>query len=325
MSAITAKKPSKKTVAALLAEHLGGQVEAWTVSPIRTGKFNTSFTGQGPAGQVVIRLAPPETSGLLFYEKLMMRQEPELHATMLAHADLPIPKIVAFDFSHAAINRDFVIMERLPGRPFSQVNTLSHNQREQVLFQVGQILRQIHQIQGQHYGYNGPHQPMEPQTTWWAAFQIMWQKLLADVQTCGMYTPQETADGIALLTAYQAHFQHAPQPHLLHMDVWSQNILVDKAGKVTGLLDFDRALWGDPEIEFAVLDYCGLSGSPFWEGYQSKRPHSPESRTRHSFYILYEVLKYIPISIWRRDDLPAAEDYKQMANHILARLKASLG
>ncbi|OUL36382.1 hypothetical protein BV372_08175 [Nostoc sp. T09] len=58
---------------------------------------------------------------------------------------------------------------------------------------------------------------------------------------------------------------------MLHMDVWFQNILVDSAGNVTGLVDFDRALWGDPEIEFAVLDYCGISEPAFWRGYGRER------------------------------------------------------
>ena len=57
-----------------------------------------------------------------------------------------------------------------------------------------------------------------------------------------------------LLDLYLEHFDRPITPRLLHMDVWSQNILIDEEGNVTGLVDFDRALWGDVEIEFAVLD-----------------------------------------------------------------------
>ena len=42
--------------------------------------------------------------------------------------------------------------------------------------------------------------------------------------------------------------------------------LVDANNKVTGLIDWDRALYGDPEIEYAVLDVCGISKPAFWEG-----------------------------------------------------------
>lgn len=45
--------------------------------------------------------------------------------------------------------------------------------------------------------------------------------------------------------------------------VQQTNILIDNQGSVTGIVDFDRALWGDVEIEFAVLDYCGISEPAF--------------------------------------------------------------
>jgi aminoglycoside phosphotransferase (APT) family kinase protein len=61
---------------------------------------------------------------------------------------------------------------------------------------------------------------------------------------------------------------------LLHMDVWAENILADERGRLRGLIDWDRALWGDPEIEFAVLDYCGISEPAFWEGYGVERDTS---------------------------------------------------
>jgi fructosamine-3-kinase len=104
------------------------------------------------------------------------------------------------------------------------------------------------------------------------------------------------------------------------MDVWSQNILVDGAGNVTGLVDFDRALWGDVEIEFAVLDYCGISEPPFWEGYGAERDTSPAAMIRRQFYLLYEVQKYMPIRVWRRNNPAAAARYKQQSLAMAAQL-----
>ena len=90
-----------------------------------------------------------------------------------------------------------------------------------------------------------------------------------------------------------------------------QNILIDPQGNVTGLVDFDRALWGDVELEFAVLDYCGISEPSFWEGYGLPRDESPPALIRRQFYLLYEVQKYMPIRVWRRNDPAAAAQYKQ--------------
>jgi hypothetical protein len=82
---------------------------------------------------------------------------------------------------------------------------------------------------------------------------------------------------------------------------------------VSGLVDFDRALWGDVEIEFAVLDYCGVSEPAFWEGYGAERDESPAAMIRRQFYLLYEMQKYMPIRIWRRNDPMGAERYKRQS------------
>jgi aminoglycoside phosphotransferase (APT) family kinase protein len=109
------------------------------------------------------------------------------------------------------------------------------------------------------------------------------------------------------------------------MDVWSQNILVDEQGYMTGLVDFDRALWGDPEIEFAVLDYCGISEPAFWLGYGRDRDTSFSAQIRARFYLLYEVQKYIPIRIWRRNAPAQALEYKRTAFGLAQPLLQALG
>ena len=108
------------------------------------------------------------------------------------------------------------------------------------------------------------------------------------------------------------------------MDVWAQNILADDEGRLTGLLDWDRALWGDPEIEFAVLDYCGISEPAFWEGYGAERDRSPEAEVRRVFYLLYEVQKYIFIRKVRRNRPAEAERFRQQSLR-LARSLAGEG
>jgi fructosamine-3-kinase len=102
--------------------------------------------------------------------------------------------------------------------------------------------------------------------------------------------------------------------------VWAQNILIDEAGNVTGLVDLDRALWGDIEIEFAVLDYCGVSEPAFWEGYGTRRDESPPATIRRLFYLLYEVQKYMPIRVWRRNDPAGALRYKRHSFALAAQL-----
>jgi Ser/Thr protein kinase RdoA (MazF antagonist) len=86
------------------------------------------------------------------------------------------------------------------------------------------------------YGYLGEHRPMEPQPSWFAAFRLMWHRLLDDVVACGAYSATEAQVLRGLLDRHHEHLMHPIQPCLLHMDVWAQNILVDAAGNVTDLV-----------------------------------------------------------------------------------------
>ncbi len=294
--------------------------------PVSTGKHNTSYWVKSDVGRFVLRVAPSDDTGFLFYEVRMMRQEPELHALIQANTDIPIATIVGYDFSRSHIDRDYLLMEALPGTPISQAQWMTRAQHQRALRQVGIHLKKLHAITAtEHlgntaYGYLGDHHPMEAQSSWAHAFDVMWNYLLDDVVACGAYSQAEAQVFRDLLVAYYDIFDRPVTPSLLHMDVWSQNILVDKAGNVAGLVDFDRALWGDVEIEFAVLDYCGISEAAFWEGYGTLRDTSPEAQIRQQFYLLYEVQKYMPIHVWRRSHDPDVQRYKSYSFRLAAEL-----
>jgi len=288
---------------------------------IATGKFNTSyFVTLEDGREVVLRIAPPDDAGFLFYERRMMAQEPGLHRLLRAQTSIPVAEILVHDDSRRAVDRDFLIMERLPGRAMSDVS-LSRAVADRILEQTGRHLRQLHDTcRDTRYGYIGEHHPMEPADTWADAFRVMWALLVEDIRACGVYDADEVKAACGLLDHHLASFDRHVPSCLLHMDIWAQNILVDDAGDVTGLVDWDRALWGDVEIEFAVLDYCGISEPSFWRGYGRERDTSPAARIRGAFYYLYELQKYIVIRMLRSKAPADAARYKAHAARILAQL-----
>ena len=320
------KPYSTKRLTEIVLAHISADLSSLNLSPIRTGRHNTSYWVESNLGHFVLRIAPPDDAGFLFYEQRMIRQEPELHDLIHSHTNLPVSRVIGQDFSRTHLDRDYLLMTARPGTPLSDAPGLTPTKFQRALRQVGEYLHQLHALTApdclgtEAYGYLGAHHPMEPQPTWAAAFRVMWNKLLDDVVACGSYTQSEAQSMRDLLDLYLKHFDRPIVPRLLHMDVWSQNILIDEEGNVTGLVDFDRALWGDVEIEFAVLDYCGISEPAFWEGYGSLRDESPSAIIRRQFYLLYEVQKYMPIRVWRRNDPAAATRYKRHSFALAAEI-----
>jgi aminoglycoside phosphotransferase (APT) family kinase protein len=290
-------------------ESMIGAHHPWRVASferIRTGKYNVSYdvhlypnghSGQPPA--VILRIAPPAQTGGTFYEIGMMAQEPKVHEIVRRETHLPIAEIYSYDSSHSVVDRDFVIMQKLPGTALSEIRGLTVPLYDHVLEQVGRMLAELHHVTSDHYGYFGEHHCMTPQPDWPRAFHVMWNRLADDIVAAGGYDEQESAKVRLLYDKFTDAFDPEVEASLLHMDIWAQNILTDATGTVTGLVDWDRALWGDPEIEFAVLDYCGLAQPAFWRGYGRKRDSSPEAAVRGLFYYLYEIQKYIVIHLTR--------------------------
>lgn len=319
-----AERFATKLLAQLVTAHLPADPDRLAFEPIHTGKHNTSYFVSGAGDDLVLRISPPDDSGFLFYERRMMAQEPQLHALLREQTSVPVAEILAYDDSRRLLDRDYLVMERLPGRPLTDIR-LTSGQVEGVLEQMGVYLAQMHALVADRYGYLGAHRPMMPQTTWIKAFSVMWNKLLDDVVACGGYRHDEADRLRRLLEIYRPHFDRPVPASLLHMDVWGQNILVDDEGRVTGLVDLDRALWGDPEIEFAVLDYCGVSEPAFWRGYGRPRDVSFPAQIRARFYLLYEIQKYIVIRIWRRNDPVQALQYKRQSFELAKPLLQALG
>jgi len=154
---------------------------------------------------------------------------------------------------------------------------------------------------------------MQPQATWREAFAVMYRKELDDIVACGVYDERTADAAMNLLREHLDAFDHCDTSRLLHGDLWVTNLLVKPDGEVTGLLDFDRACWGDVEWDLAIAEYCGVTQPAFWEGYS---PHAPvpvrpgyadtgPAAVRRMFYLLYEHQKYIVISMSKRRDDPA--------------------
>ncbi|MHC4872122.1 MAG: phosphotransferase family protein [Planctomycetota bacterium] len=280
------------------------------VIPIPTGHFNKSCFVNSNSHQLVIRIAPSAGTRQLFYEKDMMRQEMEIHECVKQHTSIPVPAIHIFDDSSHFFADNFIIMERLPGEALSSVVKVDCSE---VLQQVGRYLAEAHGIRGAKYGYTGSHTPMPVQDNWADAFAVMWEKLILDISETGIYSADLCRKLIALQQSRRALFEHNPSASLLHMDVWPQNILVDAHSRVTGLIDWDRSLRGDPELEFAVLDYCSISEPDFWAGYGKERDNSDAAQLRKVFYLLYEVQKYIVIEYGRRKNPAKATSYAEHA------------
>ncbi|KJK41256.1 hypothetical protein UK23_39915 [Lentzea aerocolonigenes] len=205
----------------------------FTVRPLGGGTYNEVFRVTSPEGDFVLKVSPSGRPGLT-YERNLMRTEALF--CRLGHAVAPVPEVVHTDFSRALVNSDALLTTWLPGRPLFGREDVD---RPLVRRQLGQAVAALHEVTGPGFGYPqlGLH------TTWTAAFLAMFDAVKADARRYGVELP-----GIPLDPAV---FDEVKRPALVHFDLWDGNILTDTG--LTGLVDGERAFWGDPVAEFVSL------------------------------------------------------------------------
>lgn len=306
---------STNKAAELASKHLGEK--EWSCTAFGAGKFSDTFIVEAPGTtQHVLRIAPPDNVLQLFYEYRMMRQEPSIHRRLRDETDVPVPEITAYDFSRELIDRDYLIMPKLPGTPLSECS-LSRSALQRVFREWGYYVAQIHSITDpdNRFGYLGEHNCMTPCRTWSEAFAVMYRKELDDIVATGIYDDKTAEDMMSTLNKNLSAFDHCQVSHLLHGDLWVTNVLATQEGRVTGVIDFDRACWGDIEWDLAIAEYCGVTQPPFWEGYgKSIERHKGPAAIRRLFYLLYEHQKYIVIAMSsRRNDPNGARRYAEQS------------
>lgn len=209
----------------------------FTLRTMGGGTYNDVYRVTSPEGDFVLKISPSEQPGLT-YERNLTRTE-AMFCT-LGHAVAPVPEVVHSDFSRALVPGDALLTTCLPGQPlFGR----SGADRPSIRRQLGTAVAALHEVTGPGFGY--PQLGLHP--TWTSAFFAMVDAVKADAVRFGVTLP-----GIPLDPAV---FDEVKRPSLVHFDLWDGNILTDTG--LTGLVDGERAFWGDPVAEFVSLALFG--------------------------------------------------------------------
>lgn len=83
---------------------------------------------------------------------------------------------------------------------------------------------------------------------------------------------------------------YAPEPSLLHGDLWSGNVAADDRGNP---VLFDPAVYyGDREADLAMSELFGRFDQEFYDAYQAAWPLAPGYDERKILYNLYHILNH---------------------------------
>jgi len=144
--------------------------------------------------------------------------------------------------------------------------------------------------------------------------QKLMEDLKRDEQDQDIDLPQGAFESA---TPHLGALAEVESPALIHWDLWDPNIFVDSTSKrITGLIDFERAMWADPLMEGNFM-----KPSPaLLDGYELAITQAPGTPARRALYDLYLSLIMVIESTYRR--FPA--DHEKMSRDFLDSSIAAL-
>jgi aminoglycoside phosphotransferase (APT) family kinase protein len=144
----------------------------------------------------------------------------------LAAGRAPVPEVLSE-------GDNWLITTYLPGRPLTELPDGAP-----VRADLGAAVARIHEVTGPHFGYTGDRPAAGD---WPAAFTAMIDSLVADAAAWEVPLPCLARLDVTPLNVVR-------RPALLHFDLWDGNVL-GAGGRLTGLVDGERFLYGDPLLD----------------------------------------------------------------------------
>ncbi|MFC9694133.1 phosphotransferase family protein [Kribbella sp. NPDC056951] len=265
MSRRPAPRPLDPAYVTTLLTNAGRNPAALTaVTELADGTYNSVYLLNHADGDLVLKIAP--TGPGLTHEQDLIQTEAIFYRA--AQGKAPVPEVV-----HSGT--DFLLMTALPGVTLNSVS----GERAQYRRELGGIVSTLHEVTGTD-GFGYPQRGLKD--SWSKAFLGMFDDILADAVRYDVALPPKVSR--QLVTDRTALLDSVRVPRLIHFDLWDGNILVED-GRVSGLIDGERAFWGDPVAEFVSLTLFSDVDTDLITGYGADI-----NRERLSLYRVYLYL-----------------------------------
>jgi aminoglycoside phosphotransferase (APT) family kinase protein len=288
MKSITKRKLSMAEINVLVQKSFGNRNEVKSISEFEDGWFNAIYLCTLKDGrEVILKISPSSEVKVLRYEKNIMKAEVEVLKLLKKGGNIPVPWVYCYDASRTIIDNEYFFMEKINGEPYNKIKeSLSEKERETIEIELGMYNKKINSIVGEHFGYFA--QEDKKTDNWSEAFYIMIKDILMDGKEYDIKLPLSYDEIDELILKRLKVLEEVDEPRLVHWDIHDGNVFINSEGKISGIIDCERALWGDPLMEFYFSNL--INSSYFNNGYGESMLDTKEKVCRRHMYNMYLYL-----------------------------------
>jgi hygromycin-B 7''-O-kinase len=187
-----------------------------------------------------------------------MQKEVTVASLIQARLSVPAPRILLADDSKSLLGLNFILMTKLAGSILRRLEpSLTQDQLASAYRQIGRLLREFHRIPMDAFGYIGASGISTAHLTNHDYLSCQFDRKLKEFADRG--GAASLAQRVAAYFLKRAYLLHeCSRPVLCHNDLHTGNLLaqVKEGGvRLSGVLDFEGALAGDPLMDVAKALY----------------------------------------------------------------------
>ncbi|KAF3927303.1 hypothetical protein ABW21_db0201158 [Orbilia brochopaga] len=243
--------------------------------------------------QLLLRLAPPADVRVLQHDRDVLAADVEVLELIRENApEVPVPDVVLHESGNATLPGtqpiSFLLTTHVPGVPLDVARQQQQQLPNEVLalldYELGRHTRQISRITSSRFGLASSGKRY---STWRAAFLSMFESLLRDAEDLFVSVPYEVLRWHVGRLSAALDEVTVPQLVCCGLSDPQTSVLVDEVtGRLNGLVNFERAVWGDPLMEASFRE----PSCAFLSGYGGSPLSGPHARARILLYTLYHYL-----------------------------------
>ncbi|MCX4986591.1 phosphotransferase family protein [Streptomyces sp. NBC_00572] len=301
-SAAPSPPPGADNADELAAERLRHVLDPATVvrgTALTGGLYNSARLLELSDGRhLVLKTAPPASAPALTHERGLLGTEALFHR-LAARTGARVPTVLHHEPAGPGTPAEWLLLSYVDGTTWDAArDRLTPADRAGLRRQLGEGLARIATVTGPAYGYPQPTAGLSA-PGWPTAFTAMLHAVLADAHRFDVALPAPAGFLAGLPVRFGHRLAEVRRPALVHFDAWEGNVVLARTGNgpwhLSGLIDGERAFFGDPLAELVGLDPLGAAedDADLLAGYRSVTPAltlDSGARVRLALYRVYLTL-----------------------------------
>ena len=281
--AITKNRQSEETISRM-AKMAFPDKKIAEIEELTEGMCNVTYDIMFEDGsESILKNAARDRRGNTSNEVNLMQAEIKAMKLVSENCSFKVADVWYYDTGKTVCDSDYFFMEKLQGDNFFLVREgMSEEVIATIDTEIGRISRELLNIRNSEFGFLGEDKRFD---SLFGFVKQMLLNLISDAQKRGIDIIYDKQTFMEQLEKDKSAFETIRNASLVHWDMWEGNVFV-KAGHVSGIIDWERALWGEPFMDDRFRRHN--RGNHFLEGFgQTSFSEDELKRLRWYDIILY--------------------------------------